>query len=57
MRITVGLEPRDYDGLVDLAAREERSLSWLVAQAVRQYLAAREDHLQYQIHFQGEGRR
>lgn len=54
VRITVSLDSRDYDGLVDLSAREERSLSWLVAQAVKQYLSVREEDLQYQIHFQQE---
>jgi len=52
VRITVGLEAGDYDALVALSEEEERSLSWLVAQAVRQFLAGRKEDFQYQLHLQ-----
>jgi hypothetical protein len=56
IRITVGLEQRDYDALTALAEREERSLSWMVAQAVKELLRGREEGVQYRLRFEGEGK-
>lgn len=53
-RITVSLEERDYEALTTLADREERSLSWLVAQAVKRYLENRDEGLQYPLRFSRE---
>ena len=37
-RLTVSLEPQDYDALADLAVARDVSLSWLIRQAVRQFI-------------------
>jgi predicted transcriptional regulator len=57
IRITVGLEQRDYDALATLAEQEERSLSWMVAQAVKEFLRGREEGVQYRLRFDGERQR
>lgn len=56
-RITVGLEQHDYDALADVAEKEERSLSWLVAQAVKLYLKDREQSFQFPLRLGTEERR
>lgn len=53
-RITVGLEQRDYENLAALAEQEERSLSWMVAQAVKELLRGRAEGVQYRLRFDGE---
>lgn len=42
IRITVGLEKPQYEALAALAEEEQRSLSWMAAQAVKQFLGRRE---------------
>lgn len=37
-RLTVSLEEQDYDTLADLAVARDVSLSWLIRQAVRQFI-------------------
>ena len=37
-RLTVSLEQQDYDALVELAVTRDVSLSWLIRQAVRQFI-------------------
>ena len=37
-RLTVSLEERDYDALAELAVTRDVSLSWLIRQAVRQFI-------------------
>lgn len=37
-RLTVSLEEQDYDALADLAVAKDVSLSWLIRQAVRQFI-------------------
>lgn len=37
-RLTVSLEEQDYDALADLAVARDVSLSWLIRQAVRQFI-------------------
>jgi hypothetical protein len=41
-RITVSLGNTEYEQLCEAAKKEERSLSWMVAKAVRTYLDAAE---------------
>jgi len=57
IRITIGLEQRDYDALAALAEQEQRSLSWMVAQAVKQLVAGRQEGAQFRIHFRKEANR
>ena len=35
---TARFNPEDYDGLVELGNRTDRSINWLINDAVRQYL-------------------
>ncbi|NYS26405.1 CopG family transcriptional regulator [Rhodobacteraceae bacterium 2376] len=37
-RLTVSLEEQDYGALADLAVARDVSLSWLIRQAVRQFI-------------------
>lgn len=37
-RLTVSLEEQDYDALASLAVARDVSLSWLIRQAVRQFI-------------------
>ena len=37
-RLTISLDPMDYAALEELATRGERSLSWLIGQAVKSYV-------------------
>ena len=37
-RLTVSLEEQDYDALADLAVARDASFSWLIRQAVRQFI-------------------
>ncbi len=37
-RLTVSLEEQDYKALADLAVARDVSLSWLIRQAVRQFI-------------------
>lgn len=37
-RLTVSLEEQDHDALAKLAAARDVSLSWLIRQAVRQFI-------------------
>lgn len=37
-RLTISLDPGDYGQLVELAERDQRSLSWVIGQAVREFL-------------------
>lgn len=39
-RLTISLDPTDYAALEELATRGERSLSWLIGQAVKSYVKA-----------------
>lgn len=50
IRITVGLERKEYAALATLAAAEQRSLSWMAAQAVKQFLEHRES--QFPLEFE-----
>lgn len=50
IRITVGLEKPQYEALAALAEEEQRSLSWMAAQAVKQFLESRER--QYPLEFE-----
>lgn len=54
VRITVGLEKPDYDALTAVAEQEDRSLSWLVAQAVKSYLRERDRGFQYRLQLDAE---
>lgn len=35
---TARFNPEDYEGLVELSKRTDRSINWLIGDAVRQYL-------------------
>ena len=37
-RLTISLDDRDYERIVALAQGEERSLSWVICRAVKEYL-------------------
>ena len=37
-RLTISLDPKAYDQLRALAREEDRSLSWLVGQAIKDFL-------------------
>lgn len=37
-RLTISLEPRDYEDLQVLAESQQRSLNWVVTQAIRRHL-------------------
>ena len=37
-RLTVSLEEQDYDALAELAVARDVSLSWVIRQAVRQFI-------------------
>lgn len=37
-RLTVSLEEQDHDALAELAVAKDVSLSWLIRQAVRQFI-------------------
>lgn len=39
-RLTISLDLIDYTALEELAARGDRSLSWLIGQAVKSYVRA-----------------
>ena len=44
-RLTISLEARDHERLARIAAREDRSLSWLIALAVKGFLDGAEPQL------------
>ena len=39
-RLTISLDTPDYDELQALAERDDRSLSWVISQAVKRYIEA-----------------
>ena len=41
-RVTVNLEDEDYEALVDVAARADRSIAWVGRQAIVEFLASQE---------------
>lgn len=58
-RLTISLLEADYESLATYAAGQDRSMCWVVAQAVRQYLSGEQPE-QLQPHFivaQGDPRK
>lgn len=44
-RLTVSLEEQDYRMLIEIALARDASLSWVIRQAIRQFIDARpKDH-------------
>ena len=41
-RVTVNLEDEDYEALVDVATRADRSIAWVGRQAIVEFLASQE---------------
>ena len=41
-RVTVNLEDEDYEALVDVAARADRSIAWVGRQAIVEFLKSQE---------------
>lgn len=41
-RVTVNLEDEDYEALVDVATRADRSIAWVGRQAIVEFLASHE---------------
>lgn len=41
-RVTVNLEDEEYEALVDVATRADRSIAWVGRQAIVEFLASRE---------------
>ena len=41
-RVTVNLEDEEYEALVDVAARTDRSIAWVGRQAIVEFLASQE---------------
>ena len=41
-RVTVNLEDEEYEALIDVAARTDRSIAWVGRQAIVKFLASQE---------------
>ena len=41
-RVTVNLEDKEYEALIDVAARTDRSIAWVGRQAIVEFLASQE---------------
>ena len=41
-RVTINLEDEEYEALVDVAARTDRSIAWVGRQAIVEFLASQE---------------
>lgn len=41
-RVTVNLEDEEYEALVDVATKADRSIAWVVRQAIVEFLASQE---------------
>jgi len=53
-RATVNLPDGDYQKLVALAADLDRSMSWVIARAVRDVLHRAEHDVQYRLDFRAD---
>jgi predicted transcriptional regulator len=38
MRITISIDPNEYQAVEELAERDERSAAWVIRKAVKEYL-------------------
>lgn len=39
MRITISIDPEEYQAVENMAEKDERSAAWVIRKAVREYLA------------------
>jgi len=56
-RFTVSINFEDFEALSAIKQQEERSMSWVIGQAIKVYLASRPRQLELPIFRETEGRR